>query len=279
MPVADASSSAPGGGERVQANDVFTEFRSALEEQSGATTAASGSAAGERQGVVGRPVRKAQWSGKGWQITITDTEVTIAQASGTISLTSVEASRLEVRRHWLRWAIRDNGQPFVPLRGITKSKALGIAAALRSLVLMPAIADAVAWHASITHLLARALTEQRWIPTESVDALVARRPEPSLLDRIRSGGGEESFTSGQIEAVKFVDTDVAMLVSTINEQIVAAEFSSRRAFFETIEKSPLTAEQARAVVCFDNRVQVLAAARQPRPRRCLVALLNHRSSG
>jgi len=228
MPVVDASSSAPGGG--------------------------------ERQGVVGRPVRKAQWSGKGWQITITDTEVTIAQASGTISLTSVEASRLEVHRQWLRWAIRVNGQPFVPLRGITKSKALGIAAALRSLVLMPAIADAVAWHASITHLLAGALTEQRWIPTESVDALVARRPEPSLLDRIRSGGGEQSLTRGQLEAVKFVDTDVAMLVSTINEQIVAAEFSSRRAFFETIEKSPLTDEQARAVVCFDNRVQVLAAA-------------------
>ncbi len=31
-------------------------------------------------------------------------------------------------------------------------------------------------------------------------------------------------------------------------------------FFDTIERSPLTDEQATAVICFDNRVQVLAAA-------------------
>src|SRR6476659_7085236 len=41
---------------------------------------------------------------------------------------------------------------------------------------------------------------------------------------------------------------------------MASELSSRRSFFDTIEKTPLTDEQARAVVCYDNRVQVLAAA-------------------
>ena len=50
------------------------------------------------------------------------------------------------------------------------------------------------------------------------------------------------------------------MVAGTNEQIMAGELSSRRLFFDTIEKTPLTDEQARAVVCFDNRVQVLAAA-------------------
>ena len=41
---------------------------------------------------------------------------------------------------------------------------------------------------------------------------------------------------------------------------MTSEFLSRRHFFDTIEKTPLTDEQAKAVICFDNRVQVLAAA-------------------
>ena len=41
---------------------------------------------------------------------------------------------------------------------------------------------------------------------------------------------------------------------------MASELASRRPFFDTIERTPLSDEQARAVVCFDNRVQVLAAA-------------------
>lgn len=34
----------------------------------------------------------------------------------------------------------------------------------------------------------------------------------------------------------------------------------QRDFFDRIEKTPLTDEQARAVICFDNRVQLVAAA-------------------
>src|ERR1019366_4272316 len=124
----------------------------------------------------------------------------------------------------------------------------------------PAIADATAWHAAVTHQLAVACTGQRWISAEAVDALLATRPQPRPLDRVRAAGCEPSLTEGQLEAVGFLDADLKTLVAETNEQITVAELSSRRAFFDTIENSPLTAEQARAVVCFDNRVQVLAAA-------------------
>ena len=46
----------------------------------------------------------------------------------------------------------------------------------------------------------------------------------------------------------------------MNEQILRRELTLRADFFQNVETSPLTEEQARAVVCMDNRVQVVAAA-------------------
>ena len=201
-----------------------------------------------------------EWSGKGWTVTVTDTEMALAQASGPVTISSTDAARLEVRRRWFRWSLHNEGQPLVHLRGITKTEASALSRALRRLALTPAIADAVAWYAAVTQLLAGARTEQRWIPAETVDALLAARPEPGLLDRVRAAGCEPSLTADQLEAVGFLDADLESMVAGTNEQIMASELSSRRPFFDTIEKTPLTDEQARAVVCFDNRVQVLAAA-------------------
>jgi DNA helicase-4 len=47
---------------------------------------------------------------------------------------------------------------------------------------------------------------------------------------------------------------------TQNERHLAAELDDCRDFFDMVEKSPLTPEQARAVVCFDNRMLVVASA-------------------
>src|SRR5690348_8626829 len=201
-----------------------------------------------------------KWSGEGWTITVTDAEMTLTQASGPVDMSSAEAARLEVRRRWFRWSLHNGGQQLVCLRGITKAEASALARAVRLLALAPAIAGAVAWHAAVTQLLAGASTEQRWVSAETVDAVRAARPEPRLLDRIRAAGCELSLTADQLEAVAFLDADLDSVVGGANEQIMASELSLRRSFFDTIEKTPLTEEQARAVVCFDNRVQVLAAA-------------------
>jgi DNA helicase IV len=202
----------------------------------------------------------ARWSGQGWTVTVTDTEMVLAQASGPVTISSTKAARLEVRRRWFRWSLDIDRRPLVHLRGITKTEAAALSGALQRLALTPAIAHAVAWCAAVTRLLGRARTEQRWISTERIDGLLATRPEPRLLDRVRAAGCEPSLTAGQLEAVSFLDANLESTVADTNEQIMASELSSRRPFFDTIEKTPLNDEQARAVVCFDNRVQVLAAA-------------------
>ncbi|WP_075813751.1 UvrD-helicase domain-containing protein [Serinicoccus sp. CUA-874] len=48
---------------------------------------------------------------------------------------------------------------------------------------------------------------------------------------------------------------------TVNDKVAAAIIQQQqRRFFDTVESSPLTSEQARAVVTYDNRVNVIAAA-------------------
>ena len=213
-----------------------------------------------RDGARGAPMSTGEWSGKGWTVTVTDTELVLAQARGSVTISGASVGRLEVRRRWFRSRLFNEGQPLVRLRGITKIEAAALSRALRRLPLGPAIADAVAWYAVIAQLLDGARLEQRWIPAEAVDPLVAARPEPGLLDRVRAAGCELFLTANQLEAVGFLEADLESVVADTNEQIMASELSSRRSFFDTIEKTPLTDEQARAVVCFDNLVQVLAAA-------------------
>src|SRR5690606_39663645 len=45
-----------------------------------------------------------------------------------------------------------------------------------------------------------------------------------------------------------------------NSALVDLQLRDHKQFFDTLEKTPLTEEQARAVVCFDNRVLLVASA-------------------
>ena len=165
-----------------------------------------------------------EWSGQGWTVTVTDTELVLTQAWGSITISSPNVGRLEVRRRWFRWGLHNEGQPLVRLRGITKIEAAALSRALRRLPLAPAITDAVTWYAVVAQLLGGARLEQRWISTEAVDALVAARPEPGLLDRVRTAGCELSLTANQLEAVGFLDADLESVVADTNEQIMVDEF-------------------------------------------------------
>lgn len=88
----------------------------------------------------------------------------------------------------------------------------------------------------------------------------ARRPAPGLAERIRQAGAESAISSEEVEAAAFTEVDLQDLATPTNERVMESELIDQRPFFDSIEKTPLTEEQARAVVCFDNRLQVLAAA-------------------
>jgi len=205
-------------------------------------------------------IPESAWSGPEWTVTVTNTEVTVVQPEGTIIFAAATASRLAVRRGWFHCSLHDGDQSLLRLRGISRSGSADLGRALIRLSLTPAIEVAVSWYDNATQVFLRAKAEQRWVSREILDGLLASRPAQGLLERIRVVGTESSLTARERTALDFLDIDLARAAATMNEAIMGSELVSRREFFDTIEKTPLTDEQAKAVLCFDNRVQVLAAA-------------------
>lgn len=201
-----------------------------------------------------------EWSGPGWRITIADSALTVTQASGSVTVAAGDAGQLAVRRGWFCRSLNAEDQPLVRLRGISRSGARGLKRTIRHLALVQEITATVAWYQTAADALLKANSEQRWIPVETVAELVATRPAQKLIDKVRAAGTEAELSDTERAALDLLDADLEHVVAITNEMVMAAELVSRKGFFDTIEKSPLTEEQARAVVCFDNRVQLLAAA-------------------
>lgn len=92
------------------------------------------------------------------------------------------------------------------------------------------------------------------------------------LNRIKPSGFAALLAEPEIQ--KFLETqpqdirdsvdlwkrDFDVLADVLNERHLAKELQDFKEFFDKVEKSPLTAEQAKAVVCFDNRVLLVASA-------------------
>ncbi|KFF60646.1 hypothetical protein JF66_03105 [Cryobacterium sp. MLB-32] len=62
------------------------------------------------------------------------------------------------------------------------------------------------------------------------------------------------------ETIKIWQDDLPTFIAAQNESRYDNELEACRTFFENVESSPLTPEQTRAVVCFDNRMLVVASA-------------------
>ncbi len=104
------------------------------------------------------------------------------------------------------------------------------------------------WAAEVASAEARHRDEGRWISRETVDGWLHSQPPGDWQRALRQAG------------IRLTHRDLRAHVATVNEEITQSELATRRQLFDTIERRPLTEEQARAVVCFDNRVRVVAAA-------------------
>ena len=62
------------------------------------------------------------------------------------------------------------------------------------------------------------------------------------------------------DAIALWQKDFSKVADAANESFLARELLSSKAFLDEVEKSPLTEEQAKAVLCFDNRVLLVASA-------------------
>jgi DNA helicase IV len=201
-----------------------------------------------------------EWAGKGWRIQFNGDEVVVSLRDGEVAFRGADAAHLKLRRRFFFRNLFCGRRRIVRLTGIKKSATASLSQHLRRLKYVRAVEEAVHWASTVVELLSRHLEEQRWIPAEVANRLLESRPKRGLLQLIHNSLCAELFDPHQLDSADFLESDVAAMIKQANEDILAAELTTRSAFFASVEKSPLTAEQAEAVVCFDNRVQVLAAA-------------------
>lgn len=120
----------------------------------------------------------------------------------------------------------------------------------------------LAWASELTRSMKTQLRTKGWLSREFVMRQIRSKPAdlgtllstPEIIKHIE---GESPQVQ---EAAKLWKHDLQVIFNGINERHLAKQIGDFKPFFDTVEKSPLTQEQAKAVVCFDNRVLLVASA-------------------
>ena len=124
------------------------------------------------------------------------------------------------------------------------------------------------WLNDVSQLLVSAREEHRWITHEQQQrALLCRPTLPVSEDELQELFKEAHVRAATAETDQSFETrlrywkaDWPAAWAAVNEQHTRHELVACRELFDQVESRPLTEEQARAAICFDNRVQVVAAA-------------------
>lgn len=117
------------------------------------------------------------------------------------------------------------------------------------------------WWARLQASFGTAWEERRWFTEEAIVE----------WDRLRTAAIPSTLSGPAVAALMRVADpptwDAVRSTSFVrdraraqNEALIEVQLRDQKPFFESIEKTPLTEEQARAVVCFDNRVLLVASA-------------------
>lgn len=124
------------------------------------------------------------------------------------------------------------------------------------------------WLETSGETIRKADQERRWITYEQQQALLSSRPElPIQEEALWALFLDPDVQSTIIEPREAVESrlnawrcDWPSAWTVLNEQHTRRELVVCKDLFDQVESKPLTEEQARAVICFDNRVQVIASA-------------------
>lgn len=205
-------------------------------------------------------MEKREWSCSAFRLEIGSDALTVATPAVTWSQSRDEQLPLGVRRRFWRYRLIRGVTDVLTLKGCTKADASQLVAWIDYWGLLPQIDETVQWATRARELLGQHLDARKWIAQEEVDALEPEVPSRELSKRSRQSKFGHLLSPEESAAAELAAGGLSALVDECNEQITSIELQERRTFFDSIERTPLSEEQARAVICFDNRVQVLAAA-------------------
>ncbi|WP_354498064.1 UvrD-helicase domain-containing protein [Mycetocola sp. 2940] len=121
----------------------------------------------------------------------------------------------------------------------------------------------VHWAGDLDGAAARQISDHGWLTHEFAVHWGAEKESTgfgTFLDEPLLNSHVEAQRESRHPCFAIWDRDFATFIRGQNDLHLDDVVRKYRPFFDTVEKSPLTDEQARAVVCFDNRMLVVASA-------------------
>jgi DNA helicase IV len=204
-------------------------------------------------------------------------ELTLGGKSRTESVVMLEKLSVKPGAFWATVSILFPSGKILVLDGIANSDAIQMKEAVAAAVAVVRRQDLVAgligqfgahaervkaWVGEVNQACKQQLKRRGWLSREFKSDMAAGRP--AGIEKLLAVPEVEQYLRRQDEAVRdavaFWRRDLAEVADGINKRRLERELVDSRAFFDSIEKSPLTQEQAEAVICFDNRVLLVASA-------------------
>ncbi|TFD50269.1 DNA helicase UvrD [Cryobacterium frigoriphilum] len=210
-----------------------------------------------------------------WRLALHDDVVTVT-VGGVATEAGLEACALVDVARGLFWSqlTLQVGEQVMRLRGIGRADAASFESAftvareslqLRQLIAEFAVAagQATLWVQSFTAALTRHLRTRGWLTTEFGAEWAARKAAVGFSHLLDDPNLQAHIAAQPLDVAGTIalwSEDALATIARENQRHLEAETEQCREFFDTVERSPLTTEQIRAVVCFDNRMLVVAAA-------------------
>ncbi|WP_460579158.1 UvrD-helicase domain-containing protein [Humibacter ginsengisoli] len=197
------------------------------------------------------------------EIALTGYEVSVESSGNVRTLPAVERSSIRIERSGTWWTLSVAG--VAPLRGLSSKTVREFQSAVEQVTAEHDASVANVrireWWEEFQSALGAAWVAHRWFTEESIATWEGLRNAaiPSSLSGPAQAVLIDVADPAAWDAVRS-STTVRDRVRTQNESLIEAQLKSERTFFDSIEGTPLTEEQARAVICFDNRVLLVASA-------------------
>lgn len=218
---------------------------------------------------------------KDWSLDIDEDHFTIKVGGNETHglLLDLKASKIAEGLIWSKVTLPRTGYPDLILDGLPKQEGralqraiqLGVARAERRqrvaelIRSFPSVvAPVVAWSQTLRESVRDRFKRRGWLDQRFLTEVEQTRPkgfedwlsEPDIQEHIRTQPDDTQKALALLASTR----DVLAWGEGINAQFEAKRYDSDQSFFDQVEKSPLTEEQRAAVVCFDTRILLVAAA-------------------
>jgi DNA helicase IV len=194
-----------------------------------------------------------RWAGSRWEIALEQESLSIKSDEKEKRIPCDGSVKLETKRRWFKWHLLSENQPLLRLKGLSRIEA-------KLLEVSFDLSQTRAWSKNLQKVLFEYHSRQRWIPQEVIDNLIESKPLFRGEKTIQKFGLTVRLSELELQALRDSNVNLISMFETINQEILFAELNSQKEFLESIENKPLSLEQSTAVVTFDNRVLLVAAA-------------------